>query len=113
LALNVFGLIGLMTAVGLFGALGTWAMSHQPIHFALFIWIIILSVLLVTKHAKLFLVMTKLHNKLVHLSGAKKKIYFTKISIIMKPFFKARLFVPRNNYQSSLTILVKGLSLPE
>ena len=50
MVLNVIGLLGLVTAIGLFGSLGTWAMSHQPIHFALFIWIIILAVLLVYTH---------------------------------------------------------------
>ena len=48
--LNVIGLVGLLTAIGLFAALGTWAMLHQPIHFALFIWIIILAILLVYTH---------------------------------------------------------------
>lgn len=50
LALNIVALIGLVIAIGLFGDLGTWAMSHQPIHFALFIWIIILSALLIYTH---------------------------------------------------------------
>ena len=48
--MNIIGLIGLITAIGLFGDLGTWAMSHQPIHFALFIWIIMLSALLIYTH---------------------------------------------------------------
>ncbi len=48
--MNIFGLVGLIVAIGLFANLGTWAMSYEPIHFALFIFIIILATLLIYTH---------------------------------------------------------------
>lgn len=44
--MNVFALVGLFVAIGLFSNLGMWAMLHEPIHFALFIIIILLSLCL-------------------------------------------------------------------
>ena len=40
----------LIVAIGLFADLGTWAMSHEPIHMTLFVWIIILAFMLIYSH---------------------------------------------------------------
>ncbi|XP_023338520.1 uncharacterized protein LOC111709144 [Eurytemora carolleeae] len=46
-AMNAFAIIGLLVAIGWFSNLGTWAMLHDPIHFVVFILIIILDILLI------------------------------------------------------------------
>ena len=47
LVMDVVAVVGLGVAIGLFADLGTWAMSHEPIHMALFVTIIVLEVLLI------------------------------------------------------------------
>jgi len=45
--MNVFAIIGLIIAIVWFSLLGMWAMLHVPVHFALYIIIIILTILLI------------------------------------------------------------------
>ena len=45
--MDFVGIIGLAIAIGLFADLGTWSMSHEPIHIWLFSFIIILEFLLI------------------------------------------------------------------
>jgi len=47
LAMDLVALVGIAVCIGLFANLGTWAMTHDPIHIALFIIIIILEALLI------------------------------------------------------------------
>jgi len=45
--LNILAVLGLIIAIGWYINLGTWAMLHEPIHFVVFILIMVLAVVLV------------------------------------------------------------------
>ena len=45
--MDLVALVGIAVCIGLFANLGTWAMTHDPIHIALFVIIIILEALLI------------------------------------------------------------------
>ena len=47
LGMNLLGMIGLLVVVGLFGDLGWWSMTYQPLHVAVFFLVLILLVLLI------------------------------------------------------------------
>lgn len=47
MVMNILAIIGLGVAIGLFANLGFWSMSHQPIHLALFAFIVVLVILLI------------------------------------------------------------------
>lgn len=47
LAMDLVGIVGIAVCIGLFADLGTWSMTHDPIHMALFVIIIILEALLI------------------------------------------------------------------
>ena len=48
--MNVVGMIGILVAIGLFGDLGWWSMTHEPIHVGVFFMILILLTLLIYGH---------------------------------------------------------------
>ena len=48
--MNVVAFIGLLVALGLFGDLGWWSMTHEPIHVGVFFMILILLILLIYGH---------------------------------------------------------------
>ena len=50
LSMNVVAFIGLLVALGLFGDLGWWSMTHEPIHVGVFFMILILLILLIYGH---------------------------------------------------------------
>ena len=45
--MDLVGIVGIAVCIGLFADLGTWSMTHDPIHMALFVIIIILEALLI------------------------------------------------------------------
>jgi len=47
LAMDLVAIVGVAVCIGLFADLGTWSMTHTPIHMALFVLIIILEALLI------------------------------------------------------------------
>merc|ERR1712241_1359245 len=50
LAMNVLALIGLLASIGLFGNLGWWSMTHEPLHVGVFFMILLLLTLLIYGH---------------------------------------------------------------